>query len=94
MDLLNKFMHVYSLPPDMRMRLREYAQQSRHVQQGQQRKLILEWMSPLLKGEVAITINQSWLRSIRFLQDSEMEFVVRVACEMQPAVFTPGELSK
>ena len=93
MDQLNQFMSIYGLAPEMRQRLREYFQQSRHVQRGQQRKRVLEWMSPLLKGEVALAINRRWLQKIRFLKGAETELVVLVACSLQPAVFTPGELA-
>jgi len=92
MDELNQFMHLYSLPQETRMRLREYFTQSRHVRHGQQRKRILKQMSPLLQGEVALAINSRWLKSINFLIGAETELVVLVACSLQPAVFIPGEL--
>ena len=93
MDQLNAFMSIHGLPTEMRMRLREYFQQSRHVQRGQERKRILRLMSPQLQGEVALAINRRWIESIRFLKGAETELIVLVACSLQPAVFCPGELA-
>ena len=93
MDQLNGFMALYELPGQMRFRLREYFQQSRHVQRGLQRKRILDHLSPQLQGEVAMHMNQRWLEGIRFLRGAEPEMVVLVACSLVPAVFTPGELT-
>lgn len=50
-------------------------------------------MSPLLQGEVVLAINRRWINGIRFLRGAETPLVVLVACSLQPAVFTPGELA-
>lgn len=93
MDQLNSFMSLHGLPHEMRIRLREYVQQSRHVQRGLQRRRILKLMSPMLQGEVALAINHRWLEQIRFLRGAERELIILVACSLQPAVFVPGELT-
>lgn len=63
------------------------------MQRGIHRKTILSNMSPQLQGEVALAINRRWIEGIRFLHGAETELVVLVACSLQPAVFTPGELA-
>jgi hypothetical protein len=93
MDHLNRFMVVYHLPDALRVRLREYFHQTRHVQRGQQRKKLLTLMSPQLQGEVAMVINKSQLDSVRFLKGAEREFHVLFAVSLQPFIFAPGELA-
>jgi len=93
MDSLNRFMAINQLPPEMRVRLREFFQQSRHVHRGQQRRQLLQLMSPLLQGEVALAINEKWVERVRFLKGAEKELVVLVAISLSPTVFAPGEMA-
>ena len=92
-DQLNHFMHVNELPTEMRVRLREYFQQSRHIHRGQQRKQLMTLMSPALQGEVCMRMNERWLSSVKFLQSAESEFIVLVSSMLHPAVFAPGEVA-
>ena len=64
MDGLNSFMSQYQLPREMRIRLREYFMQAQHMHQGQRRRELLNLMSPMLHGEVALAISGSWLRKV------------------------------
>ena len=50
MDSLNTFMSIHGLPSEMRTRLREYFQQTRHMHRGQERKHLMRLMSPQLQG--------------------------------------------
>ena len=45
MDALNRFMAINQLPAEMRVRLREYFQQTRHVHRGRQRRQVCTWLS-------------------------------------------------
>mmetsp|Transcript_23740 Transcript_23740/g.47369 ORF Transcript_23740/g.47369 Transcript_23740/m.47369 type:complete len:853 (-) Transcript_23740:227-2785(-) len=91
LDQLNHFMYVNQLPHELRVRLREYFQQSRHIHRGQQRKQLMTLMSPSLQGEVAMKINQRWLKSVSFLQKAEQNFIIVISSTLHPAVFAPGE---
>jgi len=91
MDGLNSFMSQYQLPREMRIRLREYFMQAQHMHQGQRRRELLNLMSPMLHGEVALAISGSWLRKVHFLQGAETEMLILAATNMRPAVYAPGE---
>jgi hypothetical protein len=86
MDALNNFMEINQLPDEMRMRLREYFQQTRHVNRGQQRRKLLSLMSPQLQGEVCMRMNSKWIDKVRFLRGAEKELKVMVAISLAPAV--------
>ena len=79
MDSLNTFMSIHGLPSEMRTRLREYFQQTRHMHRGQERKHLMRLMSPQLQGEVALYMNQKWLKNVPFLQGVERELLVLVS---------------
>ena len=93
LDQLNHFMEVSQLPREMRIRLREFFQQSRHIHRGESRKSLMRLMSPALQGEVCMVINQSWIWSVPFLKGAENDFIVLVSSSMLPAVFAPGEMA-
>ena len=86
---LNTFMSIHHLPHEMRSRLREYIQQSRHIHRGQQRKHLMRLMSPQLQGEVALVMNHKWLKNVAFLKNVERELIILIATNMQPAVSSP-----
>ena len=92
LDQLNRFMSVSELPHEMRIRLREYFQQSRHIHRGEQRKQLMRLMSPSLQGEVCMMLNRKWLQSVDFLQGTERDFVVLISTSLHPSVFAPGEV--
>ena len=92
LDQLNHFMAISQLPHEMRYRLREFFQQSKHIHRGEQRKQLLRLMSPSLQGEVSMQLNKSWIWTVPFLNDAENDFTVLVSSHMLPAVFAPGEM--
>ena len=69
MDSLNRFMSSHNMPGAMRVRLREYFHQTRHMQRGQRRRQLLMLMSPSLRGEVCEHINRPQLEAMRFLKE-------------------------
>ena len=81
-----------NLPKDMRMRLREYFHQSKHLADTVTRRNLLDKMSPQLAGEVALQVNEKWLRRVWFLTGAGQEFVVQIALQLDAMVFTIGEV--
>ena len=61
MDQLNYFMKDRGLPRPLRMLLREYFASARRVHQLNNDAELLEKMSPLLQGNVALIANKRWL---------------------------------
>lgn len=90
--LLQRFMDSTNLPKDMQMRLREYFHQSKHLSETVNRRNLLDKMSPQLAGEVALQVNERWLRRVWFLNGAGQEFVVQIALQLEAMVFTIGEV--
>ena len=96
MDTLNYFMRERQLPKDLRIMLREYFQNARHMLEGNNDEDLLAKMSPLLKGTVAIAANSIWLAQIWFLNGLgltrlERDFVASLAMQLQLAAFIVDE---
>jgi len=96
MDTLNYFMRERQLPKDMRIMLREYFHNARHMLEANDDEDLLAKMSPLLKGTVAVAANSIWLRQIWFLNGLgstrlERDFVAALAMELQLSAFIVHE---
>jgi len=92
MDDLNTFMALQGLPKDMRIELRQYFHQTKHLQIARANKALIENMSPMLQGQVVWKINERWLRHVWFLRDAEDKFMVQLSLNLAAAVFAPAEL--
>jgi hypothetical protein len=84
MDQLNYFMRERQLPYAMRMTLRDFFQLSRRVNQLNDDADLLDKMSPLLQGAVALAANQMWIDQIWFLRGlsktrAGLEFIASLA---------------
>ena len=88
--LSQRFMGATNIPKDMRMRLREYFHQSKHLADTVTRRNLLDKMSPQLAGEVALQVNEKWLRRVWFLNGAGQEFVVQIALQLQAMVSVDG----
>ena len=71
MDALNYFMRERDLPRGMRMTLRDYFSNARLVMQLNDDGDLLDRMSPLLQGAVALVANKRWLDHIWFFRGIE-----------------------
>ena len=96
MDQLNYFMRERKLPKEMRFTLREYFTSARQVHQVSGDKELLEKMSPLLQGTVAVRANKLWLDQIWFLKGmgrtrEEREFIAELSKRLAPSAFINGE---
>ena len=96
MDQLNYFMRERKLPKEMRFTLREYFTSARQVHQVSGDKDLLEKMSPLLQGTVAVRANKLWLDQIWFLKGmgrtrEEREFIAELSKRLAPSAFINGE---
>lgn len=69
MDSLNYFMRERELPRTMRMTLRDYFSSARRVHQLNDDGELLDKMSPLLQGTVALAANKRWLDVVWYFRD-------------------------
>jgi hypothetical protein len=93
MSELNRMMVREELPRAMRVRLREYFQQTVHIRTSNKRLELLELMSPALRVEVAWEVNKRWLSRVWFLEGASLSFLVQLALVLKPVVFAPGEIA-
>ena len=70
---------IVAQAPPLRIQLREYFHQSKHLHLTFANKRLLSQMSPMLQGEVAWRIHQRWLRRVAFLRRAEHDFIIQVA---------------
>jgi len=76
----------------MQRRVREYFYASRHLESAKSHTMLLEMMSPKLRGEVSMLCNRKWIEQVWFLAGLEENFHIQVALHMKPAVFIPDEM--
>ncbi len=68
MDSLNYFMRERRLPRTMRMALRDYFNAARCVHQLNDDATLLDKMSPLLQGAVALAANKQWIDHVWYFR--------------------------
>ena len=95
MDDLNSWMARHGMDPVLRLRLREYFHQTRHLYESTDASRLLTLMSPMLQSEVVLEVSAKWLRKVWFLASPviESEFLVRLTLSLAPMVLSPGELA-
>ena len=95
MDDLNSWMARHGMNPKMRLRLREYFHQTRHLYESTDASRLLTLMSPMLQSEVVLEVSAKWLRKVWFLANPviESEFLVKLTLSLAPMVLSPGELA-
>ena len=84
MDQLTRFMRERALPKEMRFTLRDFFESARLTNQIQEDGQLLDKMSPLLQGSVALAANQEWVSQIWFFRGLEtvregVDFVAALA---------------
>jgi CRP-like cAMP-binding protein len=95
MDQLNRYTRELDLPQELRIQLREYFAQTLSIQRERYYSHLLTFMSPKLRGEVAMHRHGEWIRHVPFFNvknhHERVGFVTAVATELEPAVFAKLE---
>ena len=93
MDDLNRYMRRESFPAPLRVTLRRYFHQSKHLRRsGLQEKLISN-MPPSLQGEVSWLTSAGRLRSVRFLRSASPRFMIELSQQLHAIVFAPSDVA-
>lgn len=96
MDQLNRYTTELNLPQHLREELREYFGQTLSVQRERFYSHLLGFMSPKLRGHVAMHRHGEWISKVPFFNvgnaHERLAFVTAIAMELQPAVF--GKLER
>lgn len=96
LDDLNYMMADQNLPGGLRRRLRGFFFQVQNLQRVQSFQGVIEQMSPALQGELALTVNEVWVRKVWYF-DAHFDalppaFVVGVAGALHISVYAQQEL--
>jgi len=94
MDHLNEFMAESYVPKPLRKELRTYFHQAKSLQQYHSGQALMEQMSPMLRGKMAMVTFGKLVEGMfqgQLFTHSEPEFLVEVAQQFDCAVFAPNE---
>lgn len=93
MDQLNFFMSDKLLPQPLRVQLREYFNQTKHLMKAQKYGVLLDGMSMELKGKVAFELaDQDLLNVWYFKDDCDSNFLMAISLSMTLSLFASREL--
>eukprot|EP00747_Dinoflagellata_sp_TGD_P086534 gnl/TRDRNA2_/TRDRNA2_163313_c1_seq4.p1 gnl/TRDRNA2_/TRDRNA2_163313_c1~~gnl/TRDRNA2_/TRDRNA2_163313_c1_seq4.p1 ORF type:complete len:347 (-),score=41.01 gnl/TRDRNA2_/TRDRNA2_163313_c1_seq4:28-945(-) len=91
LDRLNTLMMKRHIPQTMRRTLRAYFYESRSVRGMLAEQDIVQHLSPMLQGEIAVFMYKSRLGSISYLANLDPDEVVALAVHIGAMVFAPSE---
>jgi len=75
----------------MKVRLREYLHERKHVMTSQRQFEVVTKLSASLRVEVTMMTHGEWLEKLWFLKGVEQAALVQIAARMEPMVYAPGE---
>jgi potassium voltage-gated channel Eag-related subfamily H protein 7 len=94
-DMLNDFCMQQQVPKKLAMRLREYFRHTKDVHNSQYQQTLFKFMSPTLRGEVLMFLNEKFVRSCKFLHADDVverrRFIMALSMQMDTRVFGPQE---
>ena len=92
LDQLESFIHEKHLSPMLAHRLRRYFLKRRSLDKMEGYAVLLNHMSPTLRGDVAEAITGRWLHHVSWLRSAERTFVTSLAMLMRPEIYPPMEM--
>lgn len=91
MDDLNNMMHDQNMPHDLREKLRVYYFSARDVNRKRTERHLVDGLSPMLQGEVALFGNKKYLQGVWYLADLQHEAMVALSQALVMECFAPKE---
>jgi hypothetical protein len=91
MDDLNNMMHDQNMPHDLREKLRVYYFSARDVNRKRTERHLVDGLSPMLQGEVALFGNKKYLQGVWYLADLDHEAMVALSQALVMECFAPKE---
>ena len=89
---LNKFLSTANIPNSLRYELREYMHHGQALRRAQTAKRLLGDFAPKLRNEVALQLNEKWLRRVALLNNEcEDGVVLELAFALKLHIFPPGD---
>ena len=91
-DELNKFMTEARLPPLLMTRLRDYFKYRHRTSSMESMGKLLDFMSPQLRGEVALHVTGNWLNKVPLFSGTPPEFVVSISQMLRTETYPRSEV--
>ena len=91
MDTLNAMARELSLGEDLQRRCRDYFRYRHSSTNMDDWRVMLEIMSPRLRGEVAMMQCGPWINNVPFFRGAPETFIVDVALKLKSVTFPQGE---
>eukprot|EP00971_Amphidinium_carterae_P304298 6047171-Amphidinium_carterae.2 len=84
-------MRERKVPDSLRTDLRRYLYESVHMRTLEDQSAVLDHLSPMLQGEIAMHLHKPWIDKVWYLRGLERDVVVVVARRLVMMVFAPRE---
>lgn len=91
MDDLNYLMKSRHMPRSMSMQIRTYMYEAREVARQRMQTPIIQQMSPMLQGQMAMQLHKAWLEKVWYLREIDGQALVNIARRLQADFFAPNE---
>jgi len=92
MDSLEEFIRDKKLDDKLAHRLRRYFVKRQSLDRMETYQVLLNHMSPTLRGDVANALTGPWLSKVNWLRNAERAFVTSLAMLMRPEIYPPMEM--
>ena len=92
MDNLDEFIHEKNINANLAYRLRRYFVKRQSLDKMETYQVLLNHMSPTLRGDVAAALTGPWLHRVSWLRNAERSFVTSLAMLMRPEIYPPMEM--
>lgn len=91
MDNLNSMMHDRKFPSSLRRRCRMFLLNSKQHQRASTYPEIENYFSLSLRGEVAATSNEEWIKKVWYLRAASKDFIIELSQSLGTMMFAPME---
>ena len=92
LDRLESFIEEKHLSYALAHRLRRYFLKRRSLDKMETYQVLLNHMSPTLRGDVAEAMTGKWLHRVSWLRNAQRTFVTSLAMLMRPEIYPPMEM--
>jgi len=92
MGHLNVFMESKRMPLHLRERLRTFFNHRRSLEQDDNNAVLMEKMSPGLRGEVARLSTVDWIHKVPWLASGTQGFISSISIALHAELFAPNEM--
>jgi voltage-gated potassium channel len=91
LDQIETFMSSYTIPPEVRAKVREYYHYMWKEHKGRLDRSILQILPNKLQSELNFSINKAVIERVSFLKDASRELIDDLMLALDHRIYVPGE---